>query len=136
MEFMSPKSSFGRNLGGPPYTAAQGDLPDSVFQANIREEANQYHRENYGVDFAYDEFIPMFKAENYDPVAWVGLFKQAGDRYVVVTAKHRDEFALWPTEYTDRNAGDMGPHRDLVGALTPIDGKDKPRIPLSDWTSA
>jgi len=118
VEFMSPKSSFGRNLGGPPYTAAQGDLPDSVFHANIRGEANPYHRENYGVDFAYDEFISMFKAENYKPAAWADLFKQSGARYVVMTAKHGDEFALWPTEYTDRNAGDMGPNRDLVGDLT------------------
>ncbi|MBS3776575.1 MAG: alpha-L-fucosidase [Bacteroidales bacterium] len=118
VEFISPKSSFGRNLGGPPYTAAQGNFSDSVFHANIREDANKYHRKNYGVDFAYDEFIPMFKAENYDPASWADLFKQAGARYVVMTAKHGDEFALWPSEYTDRNAGDMGPQRDLVGDLT------------------
>lgn len=116
--FMSPKARFGRNLGGPPYTAAQGDLPDSVFLANIRPKANRYQREQYGVDFAYDDFIPMFKAENFDPESWAALFKQAGARYVVLTAKHGDEFALWPTEYTPRNAMDMGPHRDLVGDLT------------------
>lgn len=116
--YMSPESSFGRNLGGPPYTAARGDLPDSVFQANIHQHANQYHRENYGEDFAYDEFIPMFKAENYDPEAWAELFKDVGAKYVVMTAKHGDEFALWPSEFTERNAGDMGPQRDLVGDLT------------------
>ena len=116
--FMSPESSFGRNLGGPPYTAAQGDLPDSIFRANVREAANLYHRENYGVDFAYDEFIPMFKAEKYDPSQWADLFEQVGAKYVVMTAKHGDEFALWPSKYTDRNAMDMGPQRDLVGDLT------------------
>ena len=115
---MSPKCSYGRNLGTPPYTAAQADLSDSVFHANIQEEANQYHRDNYGVNFAYDEFIPMFKAEQFDPAAWAALFKQAGARYVVLTAKHGDEFALWPTKYTKRNAMEMGPHRDLVGNLT------------------
>jgi len=115
--FMSPKSGFGRNLGGPPYTAAQGDLSDSVFNANIRQEANRYHRENFGVDFAYDEFIPMFKAENYDPASWAELFREAGAKYVVMTAKHGDEFALWPSKYTERNAMDMGPHRDLAGDL-------------------
>jgi alpha-L-fucosidase len=115
--FMSPKSGFGRNLGGPPYTAAQGDLSDSVFNANIRQEANRYHRENFGVDFAYDEFIPIFKAENYDPASWAELFREAGAKYVVMTAKHGDEFALWPSKYTSRNAMDMGPHRDLAGDL-------------------
>ena len=116
--FMSPKAQFGRNLGGPPYTAAQGDLPDSVFQANIRPEANRYQRENYGVDFAYDDFIPRFTAKKFDPEAWAALFKKAGARYVVLTAKHGDEFALWPTKFTRRNAMDMGPHRDLLGDLT------------------
>lgn len=117
VEYMSPKSVWGRSPEGPPYTAAQNDLPDSVFQKRIRKGANKYHREYYGVDFEYDEFIPMFKAEEYDPGAWADLFRNAGAKYVVLTAKHGDEFALWPTKYTDRNAMDMGPHRDLAGDL-------------------
>jgi len=43
--------------------------------------------------------------------------REAGARYVVLTAKHGDEFALWPTKFTPRNAMDMGPHRDLAGDL-------------------
>lgn len=117
LEYMSPRSKWDQSPEGPPYTAAQGDLPDSVFYANIRKEANEYHRKNYGVDFEYDEFIPMFKAEKFDPGAWADLFRQAGARYVVLTAKHGDEFALWPTKYTKRNAMDMSPHRDLAGDL-------------------
>ena len=115
--FYSPKARYGKNLGGPPYTAAQGDLSDSLFNANIRKDANEYHRTNFGVDFDYDEFIPMFKAENYDPESWAKLFKQAGARYVVFTAKHGEEFAMWPSKFTPRNAWDMGPHRDLAGEL-------------------
>jgi alpha-L-fucosidase len=117
IDFMSPKSNWGQIPGGPPYTAAQGNLPDSVFYVNIQKEANQYHRDNYGVDFEYDDFIPMFKAERFDPVAWADLFLQAGAKYVVLTAKHGEEFALWPTKYTKRNAMEMGPHRDLAGDL-------------------
>ena len=74
--FYSPKASFGKNLGGPPYTAAQGDLSDSVFNANILKDANEYHRKNFGVDFDYDQFIPMFKAENYDPEAGQNCLKK------------------------------------------------------------
>ena len=116
--YMSPNSSFGRNLGGPPYNAVQGDLPDSVFYANTHKEAVNYHSDNYGADFEYDEFIPMFKAERYDPGAWADLFRKAGARYVVLTPKHGDEFALWPSKYTERNSMQAGPHRDLVGDLT------------------
>ncbi len=120
VEMMSPRSTWGQTPGGPPYTAAQGDLPDSVFQAETRGsrgQANQYQRENYGVDFEYDQFIPMFKAEQFDPDAWADLFVQAGARYVVMTARHGDEFALWPTRFASRNSMDMGPHRDLAGDL-------------------
>ncbi|QGY47809.1 hypothetical protein GM418_30385 [Maribellus comscasis] len=117
VEYMSPKSQWGHSPEGPPYTAEQGNLPDSVFRSKIRNGANKYHRGNYGADFEYDEFIPMFKAEKYNPENWAGLFKSAGAQYVVLTAKHGDEFALWPTKYTDRNAMDMGPHRDLAGDL-------------------
>jgi alpha-L-fucosidase len=120
VEMMSPKSTWGRTPGGPPYTAAQGDLPDNVFQSEtkgIGGEANQYHRNNYGVDFEYDQFIPMFKAEKFDPAEWADLFAKAGAKYVVLTAKHGEEFALWPSKFTKRNAMEMGPHRDLAGDL-------------------
>lgn len=117
IDYMSPRSNWGQSPLGPPYTASQGDMSDSAFRAGIRKGANQYHRENFGVDFEYDEFIPMFKAENFQPDVWADLFLEAGAGYVVLTAKHGDEFALWPTKFTDRNAMEMGPHRDLAGDL-------------------
>jgi alpha-L-fucosidase len=115
--FMSPKAGFGFLLGGPPYTATQGNLPDAIFKARIREHAFKYHLDNWGPNFAYDEFIPMFKAEKFDPAAWARLFQDAGAKYVVLTAKHGDEFAMWPTKFTKRNAMEMGPKRDLAGDL-------------------
>jgi alpha-L-fucosidase len=118
VDFISPKAAFGFLLGGPPFTASRGNLPEELFKSNIREEAYKYHLENWGADFAYDQFIPMFKAEKYDPDAWAELFRQAGARYVVLTAKHGDEYALWPTRHTKRNSMETGPHRDLAGDLT------------------
>jgi alpha-L-fucosidase len=74
-----------------------------------------YHRENYGPDFKYDDFIPMWKAEKYDPSEWARFAKKMGAGYIFITSKHHDGFCLWPTKYTDRNAMKMGPHRDLLG---------------------
>jgi len=116
--YMSPMSSLGPNLGGPPYTAKRGNLPEDVFKANTTEDAVRYHLENYGEDFAYDDFIPMFKAEKFDPQGWADLFRRSGARYVVLTARHGDEFAMWPTKFSHRNAMEMGPRRDLAGDLT------------------
>ena len=117
VEFISPKANFGYMLGGPPYTATRGNLPEELYKANVNEDAVKYHLANWGPNFAYDDFIPMFKAEKFDPAAWAQLFRDAGARYVVLTAKHGDEFALWPSKYTHRNAMEMGPRRDLAGDL-------------------
>jgi alpha-L-fucosidase len=77
----------------------------------------EYHVNNYGENFTYDDFIPMFTAEKYDPKEWVRIFKEAGARYIVITTKHHDGFCLWPSNYTHRDAGEMGPKRDLIGPL-------------------
>ncbi|MGW5459011.1 alpha-L-fucosidase [Streptomyces sp. NPDC003996] len=76
-----------------------------------------YHRDTYGEDFAYDDFIPRFTAERFDPRAWVELFRDAGAQYHVLTSKHHEGFALWDTQVSDRNAVRMGPKRDLVREL-------------------
>ncbi|MFJ8487621.1 alpha-L-fucosidase [Streptomyces sp. NPDC094038] len=76
-----------------------------------------YHRDTYGPDFAYDDFIPRFTAEKFDPRAWVELFRDAGARYHVLTSKHHEGFALWDTKVSGRNAVRLGPKRDLVKEL-------------------
>lgn len=39
-----------------------------------------------------------FTASKYDPGAWAALIKESGARYAVITAKHHDGMALWPTK--------------------------------------
>lgn len=78
----------------------------------------EHHMEKYGKDFKYEDFIPMWKAENWDPAKWAELFKKAGAQYVVLTTKHHDGFCLHPSKYTDFNCVKMGPKRDITGELT------------------
>jgi alpha-L-fucosidase len=57
-----------------------------------------------------------FTAKNYDPQAWANLFQEAGARYAVLTAKHHDGFALWPTKQNKLSAVEGAPAgRDLIG---------------------
>ncbi len=67
--------------------------------------------------FGYKDFIPLFKAEHFDPAAWARLFKEAGAKYVVPVAEHHDGFAMYDSGLSDWTAAKMGPHRDIVGDL-------------------
>jgi alpha-L-fucosidase len=82
-------------------------------------EVNQHHVSTYGPlsQFGYKDFIPMFKAQKYDPQAWAQLFKEAGARYVVPVFEHHDGFQMYDSNLSDWTAVKMGPHRDLVGDL-------------------
>jgi len=80
-------------------------------------ELYKHHRETYGEDFVYDDFIEQFRAEKFNANEWIDLFAEAGAKYFILTAKHHDGFALWPSKVSHRDAGDMGPRRDLVGEL-------------------
>lgn len=82
-------------------------------------EIMKWHEKHYGPQdkFGYKDFIPLFKAEKFDPDAWAALFKAAGAKYIIPTAEHHDGFAMWDSKLTKWNAMDMGPHRDLIGDL-------------------
>ncbi len=81
--------------------------------------AFEHHRKTWGdqATFGYKDFIPLFKAEHFDPDHWVDLFKQAGARYVVPVAEHHDGFAMYDSAYSEWTAVKMGPRRDIIGEL-------------------
>jgi alpha-L-fucosidase len=102
-----------------------------------------FHEKNFGKEFEYRDFAPLFKAELWNPGNWASLFKNAGARYVVLTAKHHDGFCLWPTKSPYKkawNALDTGPQRDLVGELADAVRKQGMRMGLyysiPEWESS
>ena len=80
----------------------------------------EHHIKTYGPqkEFGYKDFIPMFRAEKFDPAAWVDLFKRAGAKYVVPVAEHHDGFQMYKSELSHWNVAEMGPKRDTLGELT------------------
>lgn len=78
-----------------------------------------YHTRTWGKpsEFGYKDFIPLFKAEKFDPAAWAALFEEAGARYAILTAEHHDGFAMYDSALTEWDVVDKGPHRDLLGDL-------------------
>ena len=81
--------------------------------------AFKHHIATYGPQskFGYKDFIPMFRAEHFDPDAWIDLFARAGARYIVPVAEHCDGFAMYDSAIDPWNAAKMGPKRDVVGEL-------------------
>jgi alpha-L-fucosidase len=79
----------------------------------------KHHVEKYGEpsEFGYHDFVPMFKAEKFDPDMWADLFQKAGARFAGPVAEHHDGFAMWDSDITPWNVMDKGPKRDITGAL-------------------
>jgi len=88
-----------------------------VYMRQPNHPTYAYHRATYGADFAYRDFIPMWRAEHWDPDAWAELFHRAGARYVVLVGEHHDGFPLWDSQYNRWNSVQMGPRRDFVSEL-------------------
>lgn len=78
-----------------------------------------HHRKTYGdqKDFGYKDFIPLFKAEQFDAAGWMDLFHAAGAKYVMPVAEHHDGFQMYQSELSHWNAAEMGPKRDVLGEL-------------------
>jgi alpha-L-fucosidase len=83
-----------------------------------------FHKRVYGAGFPYADFAPMFRAELFDPDHWADVFAHSGAKYIVLTSKHHEGFALWPSHEASAtwgrpwNAVEAGPHRDILGDLS------------------
>jgi alpha-L-fucosidase len=55
-----------------------------------------------------------FNPQKYDPDKWLKAAKKAGFTYAVLTTRHHEGFALWPSAYGDFNTKNYMGGRDLV----------------------
>ena len=94
--------------------------PERIKKRKDMQDIPAHHVEKWASldKFGYKDFIPLFKAENWNPDEWVTLFKEAGAKYVVSAAVHHDGFAMWDSKHIPYNSKAMGPKRDVVGEFT------------------
>ncbi len=66
----------------------------------------------------YKDYAKQFNPTQYDPEAWVKMAKEAGMKYIVITTKHHDGFALFDTKASDWNVVKATPYgKDLIKPL-------------------
>ncbi len=66
----------------------------------------------------YKSFASKFNPTHYNPESWVELAKNAGMKYMVITAKHHDGFAMFDSAASKWDVVDATPYgKDLIAPL-------------------
>jgi alpha-L-fucosidase len=66
----------------------------------------------------YQYYADNFNPVGFDPDAWAALAKEAGVKYVVITSKHHDGFAIYDSAYSDYDVMRAKYGRDILGPLS------------------
>jgi len=66
----------------------------------------------------YETLAPQFNPDKFDAAAWVSLARSAGMRYITITSKHHDGFAMYDSKVSDWDIVDRTPfRRDVLAEL-------------------
>lgn len=66
----------------------------------------------------YEKFVRSFNPVKYDADEWVRTAKDAGMKYIIITSKHHDGFALFNSKVSNYDLVDAAPyHKDAIKAL-------------------
>jgi len=64
-----------------------------------------------------DKPAGFYNPYNLDPNQWIGVARDAGMKYAVLTAKHVAGHCLWPSKYTNYHVGNSGNKTNVVEAF-------------------
>jgi alpha-L-fucosidase len=62
----------------------------------------------------YQKYFEEFNPDLYNPKEWARMAKEAGMKYIVLTAKHHEGFCLFDSKYTDYKATNTPFGRDII----------------------
>ncbi len=87
----------------------------------------------------YQLYAKEFNPVKYNPEAWVLLAKEAGMKYIIITSKHHDGFALFDSKVSQWDVVDASPYgKDLIAPLAEACKKHNIKLGLyysqaQDW---
>jgi alpha-L-fucosidase len=66
----------------------------------------------------YEKLPAFFNPQAYDPTEWVAMAKAAGMKYITITSKHHDGFAMFDSQVSDYNVVARTPYgKDVLKML-------------------
>src|SRR5689334_20000067 len=65
----------------------------------------------------YAKLPAFFNPVKFDPAAWVALAKAAGMKYITITSKHHDGFAMFNSKLTDWNVVARTPYGKAISGM-------------------
>lgn len=78
---------------------------------------------------AYEKLPGFFNPIDFDPMEWVAIAKAAGMKYITITSKHHDGFAMWDSKVSDYNVVKKTPYeKDILRMLADACEKEGIRL--------
>ncbi|MDC0177917.1 alpha-L-fucosidase [Polaribacter sp.] len=109
-------AKFGAFIHFGVYSTLAGAYKDNIPKARYAEWIEVNAR--MSVD-EYHEVAKAFNPSSFNANEWAKTFKDAGMKYVVITSKHHDGFALFNSNVSDFNIVDYTPFkRDIIKELS------------------
>jgi alpha-L-fucosidase len=115
-------------------------VPAGVYHGEPHDGLGEWLMQDAHIPRAeYAQFAKQFNPTAYDPEQWVLLAKAAGMKYIVITAKHHDGFALFGSQASSWNIVDASPYgKDLLRPLVDACRKNGMKIGFyysqaNDW---
>ncbi len=81
----------------------------------------------------YQYYADHFNPVNFNPDEWAALARDSGVKYVIITSKHHDGFAIFDSAYTDYDVMHAEYGKDILGPLA--GSMKKAGIPLGFYYS-
>lgn len=116
------EAKFGMFIHWGLYSILEGSYHDMTMPEKSKPNGNSWYAEwiQARLDIPNEEYqllARQFNPVRYDADAWVKEAKNAGMRYIVITAKHHEGFALWKSKVSDFDMAQTPYHKDLLEPL-------------------